>query len=142
MAGLSIPATEHSTMTTWGREGEGAAVRGIMERIPSGGLAMVVDSYDIWRMLETTIGTELREKVETRSGFLVVRPDSGDPREVLGRVFTILGDKFGCTTNTKGYKVLPECIRVIQGDGISYDSIGDILESVAGRNTIYSVKLD
>ena len=136
MAGLSIPATEHSTMTTWGRDGEAAAVRGIMERIPTGGLAMVVDSYDIWRMLECTIGEELRELVEARSkaggGFLVVRPDSGDPREVLGRVFTILGDKFGCTTNTKGYKVLPECIRVIQGDGISYDSIGDILESVAG----------
>jgi len=135
MAGLSIPATEHSTMTTWGREGEAAAVRGIMERIPSGGLAMVVDSYDIWRMLECTIGEELRETVEARSkaggGFLVVRPDSGDPREVLGRVFTILGDKFGYTTNAKGYKVLPECIRVIQGDGISYDSIGDILESVA-----------
>ena len=136
MAGLSIPATEHSTMTTWGRDGEAAAVRGIMERIPTGGLAMVVDSYDIWRMLECTIGEELRELVEARSkaggGFLVVRPDSGDPREVLGRVFTILGDKFGCTTNSKGYKVLPECIRVIQGDGISYDSIGDILESVAG----------
>ena len=136
MAGLSIPATEHSTMTTWGREGEAEAVRGIMERIPSGGLAMVVDSYDIWRMLEYTIGEELREMVEARGktggGFLVVRPDSGDPREVLGRVFTILGDKFGYTINTKGYKVLPESIRVIQGDGISYDSIGDILESVAG----------
>ena len=139
MAGLSIPATEHSTMTTWGREGEAAAVRGIMERIPSGGLAMVVDSYDIWRMLECTIGEELRETVEARSkaggGFLVVRPDSGDPREVLGRVFTILGSKFGYTTNTKGYKVLPECIRVIQGDGISYDSIGDILESLAGTQS-------
>ena len=60
---------------------------------------MVVDSYDIWRMLENTIGTDLRKMVENRSGFLVVRPDSGDPREVLGRVFTILGDKFGCTTN-------------------------------------------
>ena len=136
MAGLSIPATEHSTMTTWGREGEGEAVRGIMQRIPKGGLAMVVDSYDIWRMLETTIGEELREIVEGRQkeggGFLVVRPDSGDPKEVLTRVFSILGDKFGYTTNTKGYKVLPECIRVIQGDGINYESIGDILDNLTG----------
>ena len=123
-------------MTTWGREGEGEAVRGIMQRIPKGGLAMVVDSYDIWRMLETTIGEELREIVEGRQkeggGFLVVRPDSGDPKEVLTRVFSILGDKFGYTTNTKGYKVLPECIRVIQGDGINYESIGDIPDNLTG----------
>ena len=134
MAGNSIPATEHSTMTTWGRQGETEAVRNVMKNVPSGGLAIVVDSYDIWNMLDKVIGAELKSLVEARKeqgGFLVVRPDSGDPREVLRRVFDILADKFGYRTNSQGFKVLPEFIRVIQGDGISYDSLGDILESVS-----------
>jgi len=133
MPGLSIPATEHSTMTTWGREGEKDAVRHIMNNVPSGGLAIVVDSYDIWNMLDNVIGTELRSLVEARQdhgGFLVVRPDSGQPTEILRKVFQILGEKFGYTVNSKGYKVLPKYIRVIQGDGISYDSLAEILASV------------
>ena len=133
MAGFSIPATEHSTMTSWGREGEKEAVEHVMENISGGGLAVVVDSYDIWNMLENIVGGEMKSLVENRAqagGFLVVRPDSGDPKIVLLKVFDILGDKFGYSVNSKGYKMLPDCIRVIQGDGVSYDSIGDILESV------------
>ena len=133
MPGLSIPATEHSTMTSWGREGEKEAVEHVMENISGGGLAVVVDSYDIWNMLENIVGGEMKSLVENRAqagGFLVVRPDSGDPKIVLLKVFDILGDKFGYSVNSKGYKMLPDCIRVIQGDGVSYDSIGDILESV------------
>ena len=135
MPGFSIPATEHSTMTTWGQQGEKEAVVNVLQNIPSGGLAVVVDSYDIWNMLDSIIGMELRQMVEARGqngGFLVVRPDSGDPSEVLVKVFAILGDLFGFTTNKKGYKMLPDCIRVIQGDGISYDTIGPILEAVTG----------
>ena len=134
MAGFSIPATEHSTMTTWGRQGETEAVRNVMNYVPSGGLAVVVDSYDIWNMLDNVIGGELKGLVEARQeqgGFLVVRPDSGDPRKILRRVFDILAEKFGYSTNSKGFKVLPDFIRIIQGDGISYDSLGDILESVS-----------
>ena len=134
MAGNSIPATEHSTMTTWGRAGERAAVEHVLTNIPAGGLAIVVDSYDIWNMLENTIGDQVKQLVESRNtdggGFLVVRPDSGDPREVLARVFSILGDKFGSRENSKGYRVLPDCVRVIQGDGISFETIGPILESL------------
>jgi len=134
MAGFSIPATEHSTMTTWGRKGETDAVMNVLNNVSSGGLAIVVDSYDIWNMLENVIGEELKTQVEARrehGGFLVVRPDSGDPKEVLGRVLDILGDKFGYSTNKKGFKVLPEYIRVIQGDGISHDSLGEILACVS-----------
>ena len=135
MAGHSIPATEHSTMTTWGRQGERGAVENVMKNIPSGGLAIVVDSYDIWNMLENIIGHELKAVIEARQdngGFLVVRPDSGDPCQVLLRVFDILGKKFGFETNSKGFKKLPDYIRVIQGDGVSYDSIGNILEALSG----------
>ena len=47
-------------------------------------------------------------------GPLVVRPDSGDPPTVVVKVLDILGSKFGITINSKGYKVLPPYLRVIQ----------------------------
>lgn len=46
------------------------------------------------------------------------------------QVLEILGSKFGTTQNAKGYKLLPPCIRIIQGDGISFDSLGEILEAM------------
>lgn len=39
----------------------------------------------------------------------------------------ILANKFGTTTNTKGFKVLKN-VRVIQGDGVNEKSIGEILQ--------------
>jgi len=129
MPGLSVPATEHSTMTTWGRDGEREAIKSILERI-KGGVGIVVDSYDIWNVLNNVLGNELKEVVESREGFLGVRPDSGDPTVVVRKVLDILGDKFGYTKNGKGFKVLPKYLKVIQGDGISFDSLGPIMQSV------------
>lgn len=48
------------------------------------------------------------------AGPLVVRPDSGDPATVVVKVLDTLGSKFGTTLNSKGYKVLPKYLRVIQ----------------------------
>ena len=59
-------------------------------------------------------------------GTLVIRPDSGDPVEVLPKMFRILGERFGYTTNAKGYKVLNN-VRVIWGDGINNVSLSSIL---------------
>lgn len=131
MAGYSVPATEHSTMTTWGRHGEKDAVAHILDQVGEAAtVGVVVDSYDVFHMLETIVGDQLKEVVEARSGTLVVRPDSGDPTQVVPKVLDILGEKFGNTRNTKGYKVLPSFIRVLQGDGISYESLQAILLAV------------
>ena len=43
---------------------------------------------------------------------------------------SLAGSKFGTITNSKGYKLLPPYLRVIQGDGISYETIGAILEKM------------
>jgi nicotinamide phosphoribosyltransferase len=64
-----------------------------------------------------------------RDGTLVIRPDSGDPIDVTLKVIEILGEKFGYTTNEKGYKVLDPHVRMIQGDGVNYNSIHDILQN-------------
>lgn len=128
--GLSIPATEHSVVTLLGEEGELEIFKHILDSYPTGTIACVSDSYNIFRACEEYWGTALKEQILKRDGTLVIRPDSGDPVQTLLRIFTILMDKFGYTTNEKGYKVLPPQVRVIQGDGISYSSIPGIFEAL------------
>ena len=127
--GYSIPAAEHSTITSWGRSQESAAYRNMAEQFGSGLFAVVSDSYDIYSAVKNIWGGELRDFVLALPGTLVVRPDSGDPVEVVTTVVGILADKFGYTTNAKGFKVLNK-VRVIQGDGINPKSIEQILSAL------------
>lgn len=131
--GFSIPAAEHSTITSWGKENEARAYENMLTAYPNGLVAVVSDSYDIYNACDALWGGVLREKVLARKGTLVVRPDSGKPPEVVLKVMEILGQKFGAETNAKGYKVLHPNIRVIQGDGVDYDSIGEILQVLKTR---------
>lgn len=127
VAGVSIPAAEHSTITAWGREHEADAYRNMLQQYPEGLVAVVSDSYDIYNACSAIWGKELKDEVLKRNGTLVIRPDSGNPVEVILKVMTILGEQFGYNVNAKGYKVLNPKVRVIQGDGVNYESIGDIL---------------
>lgn len=133
MAGFSIPAAEHSTITSWGQEGESDAYENMLDQFPSGTVAVVSDSYNIYDACREIWGKKLREKVLGRDGTLVIRPDSGDANEVLPKVFEILGDAFGTTLNARGYKVLNPKIRVIQGDGIDIRSLRSILVTLKFR---------
>ncbi len=130
MFGFSIPAAEHSTITSWKRENETQAYANMLTQYSKGLVAVVSDSYDIYNACENIWGGTLKEMILKREGTLVVRPDSGVPKEVVLKVIQILGDKLGYTTNAKGYKVLVPQIRVIQGDGVDYESIGGILENL------------
>lgn len=130
-AGFSIPAAEHSTITSWGRDHEVEACRNMLTQYPTGTVAVVSDSYDIFNCCENIWGGVLREQVLARDGVLVVRPDSGDPPTVVVKVLGILGEKFGTTSNALGFKVLHPKVRVIQGDGIDYKMLGVILQAMA-----------
>jgi nicotinamide phosphoribosyltransferase len=129
MAGFSIPAAEHSTMTSWGRAREEDAYRNMLDRFEGEGriVAVVSDSYDLDAAVAGIWGGSLREKVLGRAGTLVVRPDSGDPIETPLRTVKTLWEKFGGTVNSKGYRVLDPHVRVIQGDGMTIDSIGRLV---------------
>jgi nicotinamide phosphoribosyltransferase len=127
--GFSIPAAEHSTITSWGRENEVKAYENMLDQF-RGTRAVVSDSFDIFNACEKLWGEELRDKILNLDGSLVVRPDSGDPAEVVLKVMEILGNKFGYQTNSKGFKVLNNKIRVIQGDGVNYFSIKEILQTL------------
>ena len=116
--GLSVPATEHSIMTMRGEAGEVEMMRRTLEKYPTGIVACVSDSYHILRACSQYWGTELRDLILSRpaepGNQLVIRPDSGHVVNTLKAVFEILFDKFGYTTNSKGFKVLPPQVRVIQ----------------------------
>jgi nicotinamide phosphoribosyltransferase len=131
MEGFSIPAAEHSTITAWGRENELAAYDNMITQFPAGMVAVVSDSYNVYEACEKLWGKVLREKVLQREGVLVVRPDSGYPRDVVLKVLEILGRKFGYQSNGKGYRVLNPKVRVIQGDGVNYWTIQDTLTAMA-----------
>lgn len=131
MAAFSIIASEHSTITPWGEANENKAHGNMVSLIqPDGIVASVCDSFDIYRTVRDIIGGELKEAIENSGGTFVVRPDSGDPTTVPIEVIEILMEKFGNTTNDRGYRTLPDCIRVIQGDGINKDSIKVILANL------------
>jgi nicotinamide phosphoribosyltransferase len=125
---FSIPASEHSTITSWGEPFEVKAIENMLDSYPTGLVACVSDSFDIIRACRDYRGTALRDKILSRDGRLVIRPDSGDPVQTLKQIFHILWDKFGGTTNDKGFKVLDPHVRVIQGDGVNFESISDICD--------------
>lgn len=129
MAGFSIPAAEHSTITSWGRENEAEAYRNMLKQFAKPGalVAVVSDSWNIYEAVEKIWGEQLRQEVIDSGATIVIRPDSGEPIEVVSKVAHILGGKFGTETNSKGYKVLKN-VRIIQGDGVNEQSIHAILE--------------
>lgn len=136
--GISIPAAEHSTITSWGREHELDAFRNMLTSYPEGVVAVVSDSYNVFKAITDLWGTELKDLIKSRGpkgGRLVVRPDSGEPAEIVPQLLDLIAKAFqeDCTKNDKGFLVLPPYIRLIQGDGISYETLGEILEATTAK---------
>jgi nicotinamide phosphoribosyltransferase len=131
MAGFSIPAAEHSTITSWGREHEVDAFRNMLRQFgkPKSLLAVVSDSWDIYNACDKLWGDQLRQEVIDSQAVVVIRPDSGVPEAVDVKCAEILAEKFGYTVNSKGYKVLNN-VKIIQGDGVDYKTIPQVLEAM------------
>ena len=127
VSGFSIPAMEHSTVTSWGRENEVESYRNMLRHYGKEGkiLACVSDSYDIFEACKKW-GTELKQEVIDSKAVVVIRPDSGDPVDVVSKCAEILDKYFGHTINAKGFRVLNN-VRIIQGDGIDHQMIRAIL---------------
>jgi nicotinamide phosphoribosyltransferase len=130
MAGYSIPATEHSVVCSWGREGEFDCIKNLLKTHPTGLVAGVSDTNNIFHACKM-YGTELKELIMSRDGTFVVRPDSGHPPTIVCAVLKILcegfKDELTYVGENKGYKLLPTQIRVIQGDGIDLEMLEEIL---------------
>jgi nicotinamide phosphoribosyltransferase len=122
----SVPATEHSVMTSMGQEGEYKLLENLINEYPEGILSLVIDSYN-YRDFIKVHTKKLKDKILARNGVTVFRPDSGDPESVTIEVLTDLDSVFGSTVNAKGYKILNPSVKMLWGDGIDYQGIRDIL---------------
>lgn len=127
MPGFSIPASEHSTITSWTEAHEVDAYRNILEKYSTTMVALVLDSYNFFHAVDKMICGELKPLIEARDEFVVLRPDSGDAATNILYALRQCAKTFGYKINNKGYKVLNH-IRIIQGDGVSEDVIYDILK--------------
>ena len=126
---FSVPATEHSVMTSLGREGEYKILDQLLENHPTGILSVVSDSYDIYAFVDEVIAR--KDQILARDGRFVVRPDSvtpehDTPESLVVNILTSLM-QMGGEYNSKGYFVLDDHIRVLWGDGIDAEGIEKIL---------------
>jgi nicotinamide phosphoribosyltransferase len=127
---VSVPASEHSTMTSWGRRNEVEAYRNMLHKfnVSDGIISIVSDSYSIYNAVEKIYGEILKQEILDNNATLVIRCDSGCPIDIPLIVAEMVDAKFGSTVNSKGYKVLNK-VRILQGDGINHESIVSILDN-------------
>lgn len=129
-AGYSIPASEHSTMTAWGRLREVDAYLNMQITYgPKGVYAVVADSYNYRNAVENLLCGALKNAVQASGATIVIRPDSGDPLEVIRWTLGMLEAHYGSTSNSKGYRVLKNA-RIIYGDGMTPELIQTCLQEV------------
>ncbi|MDR1976129.1 MAG: nicotinate phosphoribosyltransferase [Campylobacteraceae bacterium] len=128
IAGFSIPAMEHNSVTSWESESEAFANMLSIYAKEGAVLACVSDSYDYKNTVDNIWGQELREQVKKSGATVVVRPDSGDPLELIPYTLDSLARNFGFTNESDG-KLL-NSVRIIWGDGINAQMIDKILSLV------------
>ncbi len=131
-AGFSVPAGEHSTFSSWGKDREIEAYRNMIKVYgkPKAIISIVSDTWDVYNACANIFGKELKQEIIDSGAFLVVRPDSGYPVEVVLKCLELLGKGFGTSLNTKGYKVINHGVKVLQGDGIDRKMIKAILHNM------------
>ncbi len=114
LIGASVPATEHSVMCMGQKESEVETFRRLMNTYPTGILSVVSDTWDLWKVC-TKFLPELKEEILARDGKLVIRPDSGDPVDIIcGRPINRAADKIGYNKYLNNYKDYEEAFK---GDG-------------------------
>lgn len=128
---FSVPASEHSVACSFGRDNEEEYFLNMLDQYPTGIVSIVSDTYDVFNFVDT-MTKKHKKKILERQGTVVFRPDSGDPVAVNRLLIKILYENFKdeCSITKTGHILLPSQVRIIQGDGIDLNSLGNILKSV------------
>jgi nicotinamide phosphoribosyltransferase len=161
LVGCSVPATEHSIMCMGTQESEIKTFERLLDLYPEGILSVVSDTWNLWTVC-TDFLPKMKDKIMGRNGKLVIRPDSGDPVDIIcgavnwtkhsglydstqmsdwrkkmipedKGVIELLWDVFGGTVNELGYKVLDPHIGAIYGDSITLDRAEQICERLKAK---------
>jgi nicotinamide phosphoribosyltransferase len=160
LIGASVPATEHSVMCMGTKESEIDTFKRLLNLYPSGILSVVSDTWDLWKVC-TEYLPALKSEIRARDGKLVIRPDSGNPVDIICGMFIydnpehwnridkqydrksyeakdkgvieLLWDIFGGTINAQGYKVLDPHIGAIYGDSITLERATEICERLKAK---------
>jgi nicotinic acid phosphoribosyltransferase len=153
----SVPATEHSVMCAGTQDDELETFRRLLKQYPSGILSVVSDTWDFFKVL-TEYLPALKDEILARDGKLVIRPDSGDPADIIcgfdprlsdhliseeaqnwetnpaffGAI-EILWEIFGGTVNEAGFNELDSHIGLIYGDGMYKERIDNINARLASK---------
>lgn len=125
----SVNATEHSVMCAGSKDDEVGTFRRLLETYPTGILSVVSDTWDLWKVCTEHVVT-LKEEILARDGKLVIRPDSGDPVDIIcGAYHTISsGDeqnldynypKYGVDEGSPEYKGVIELLWDVFGGTIN-----------------------
>jgi len=148
----SVPATEHSVMCAGSKDDEIGTFRRLLDTYPTGILSVVSDTWDLWKVCTEYLPI-LRGEIMSRDGKLVIRPDSGNPADILcglnttgtkddstdvnhpshKGVIELLWDTFGGTVNEQGFKVLDSHIGAIYGDSITIERADEICARLASK---------
>lgn len=83
LVAATVPATEHSVMCAGGKEDEIETFRRLITEVyPSGIVSIVSDTWDFWQVIESYL-PKLKKEITSRDGRVVIRPDSGDPVDII-----------------------------------------------------------
>jgi nicotinamide phosphoribosyltransferase len=142
-SGGSVPATEHSVMCAGSKEGELETFRHLIEDVyPNGIVSIVSDTWDLWKVLTEYIPA-LKDKILARDGKVVIRPDSGDPVNIIcgdirpenrehssyNGTLKLLAKAMGVDGNRPGLPLINK-MGAIYGDSITLDRADEILKRV------------
>jgi len=133
--GHSAVASEHSSVTAWGRNNEREMVLTYLNNNKNQNLiACVGDSYDIFKFTEMVTCGEFKEKIESDDyPTFVIRPDSGYPVDIINQILNIMEkNNVRYTLNSKGYKIFNK-YRILWSDGVTKQNIKDVLSSAILR---------
>jgi nicotinamide phosphoribosyltransferase len=153
----SVNATEHSVMCAGKKDAEIETFRRLLRIYAKGILSVVSDTWDLWRVLTQHV-VELKEEILARDGKLVIRPDSGNPADIIcgynsldeyelkekqisveashpsyKGVVELLWETFGGTINAQGFKVLDPRVGAIYGDSITIERAKEICRRLASK---------
>jgi nicotinamide phosphoribosyltransferase len=148
---FSVNASEHSVSTTKiFTVGEQQMIADWLKEFPTGILSIVSDTFDLWKLITEYLPAN-KEAIVARDGKLVIRPDSGDPVDIIcgvnpefgysgekdvsqnKGVIELLWDIFGGTINEQGYKVLDPHIGAIYGDSINLERQVEIYKRLEAK---------